>query len=109
MSFDVPNLTTYPSLSGNELLTRLSYVVTELIDLHDEIGMIEAQEVRDKATVMQQSGETSSSGRHDRVNMTVVEPVATGIELRARREALVEEKFFIIRILETRLEVREDV
>lgn len=92
----------YSITSTDDLLSRLSHISTELANLHEEIAMIEAQNVRDKANALQTSGETSSNGRRDRVNMTVVEGPATAIELAGRRDALTEEKWFIVRLLDSR-------
>lgn len=88
--------------SDDELLQRLAEIQTDIANLHEEIALIESDEVRAKAAAMLSSGEASSSGRRDRVTMTVVEPVATRITLCANREALVEEKWLIVRVLNAR-------
>lgn len=88
--------------SDEELLGRLADIQSEIANLHEEIAMVESDEVRQKAAALTSSGEASSSARRDRVNMTVVEPVATRITLCANREALVEEKWLIVRVLNAR-------
>lgn len=96
------NFAAYTDQSTSELFERLAEVTANLANLSEEIAMIEANTIRERAHAMQTSGETSSSGRRDRVSMTVVEGPATAIELAGQRDALVEEKFFIIRILDSR-------
>lgn len=96
------NFVTYPESSSTILLDRLCTISSELAALYGEIAMIEAENVRERAAILQTSGETSSNGRRDRVNMQVVEGPATVIELTAQRDALVEEKWLICRILDSR-------
>ena len=96
------NFAAYTGQNTSELFERLAEVTANLANLAEEIAMIEANNVRERAHVLQTSGETSSNGRRDRVNMSVVEGPATAIELAGQRDALVEEKFFIIRILDSR-------
>lgn len=84
------------------LLERLGQVVTDIANMYEEIGMIQATEIREKAHALQSSQESSSSGRRDRVSMTVVEPPATLAELGGQLSALIEEKWYIVRILDSR-------
>lgn len=92
----------YHTLHTADLVARLSVVCTDLANMYDDIALVEATEVRDRAKAFTESGAGSSSGRRDHATMTVVEPVATGIELKAQRDALLEEKWLIVRILDTR-------
>lgn len=96
------SFSSYPEQPSSVLLDRLCQVVSDLVAIYGEIAMIEAQNVRDKANVLQTCGETSSNARRDRVNMAVVEGPATAIELAAQRDALVEEKWLLARILDSR-------
>lgn len=101
-SLRLPSFASYPEQPSSVLLDRLCQVVSDLSALYGEIAMIEAQNIRDKAHVLQTSGESSSNGRRDRVNMQVVEGPATAIELAGQRDALVEEKWLLARILDSR-------
>lgn len=96
------NFAAYTATSTSDLFERLAEVTANLANLAEEIAMIEANTIRERAHVLQTSGETSSNGRRDRVNMAVVEGPATTVELEGQRDAFVEEKFFIIRILDSR-------
>lgn len=97
--YDFRLLTQLPT---DALVFELSEVTSQLANLYEEIAMIEADEVREKAHVLTTSEETSSSGRRDRVSMTVVEKPASRIQLQGTRDALAEKKWLIVRILESR-------
>lgn len=96
------NYLQYHAETTDYLLGRLSEVVTELSNLYEELAMVEAGNIRDRARILQSCGETSSNARRDRVNMEVVEGPATALELAGTRDALVEEKWFIVRLLDSR-------
>lgn len=96
------NFTDYHNLHTGDLVSRLSSVVTELANLLVEIADVEAGEVRERAAAMRGSQNQTSSGRRDSATMNVVEPTATRIELSAQKDALQEEKWLIVRILEAR-------
>ena len=93
---------TYEAAADSILLERLGSVVTDVANLHEELAMIEADNIREKARVLQTCGETSSNGRRDRVNMGVVEGPATATTLAGELAALIEEKWYIVRILDSR-------
>lgn len=92
----------YHNLHTGDLVARLSLVCTDLANLYSEIALVEATEVRDRANAYLAASGTTSASRRDNATMTVVEPVATALELKAQRDALLEEKWLIVRILDTR-------
>lgn len=99
---DVPVILNYIVETDHYLFVRLGVVIQEMIELNGELAMMEADAVRERARVLQTTDATSSAQRRDRVNMEVVEPVATALELRGALAALHEEKWYIIRILDSR-------
>lgn len=77
---------------------RLADVQTNIAILHFEIARLEADKVRAKKTALESSQATSASARDQQAFVSTAEADAVIIELRAKQAALIEEKFFLLRL-----------
>lgn len=90
----------YPSFSRLELLTRLAVVVDSLYAAIDERATAEAEEVSGRINGYFSSQATTERGR-EWDSKRASEPATLAlIEVRAQIEALIEEKFLLIRLLD---------
>lgn len=89
----------YLSYTIPELFHRLSDLTEELIMVYIEIADMEADEIRERALALQASTQPTVTGRQHDVYMRTSLPAATAVELRAKRDALIEERNFIFKVI----------
>lgn len=92
----------YLTLPTAQLFIRLSAIVGELVTIYTEIADLEADELRERARAYAESPESTVTGRSQAATIRAVLPASEAILLRARRDALNEEKTFILRLIDDR-------
>lgn len=99
----------YLSYTIPELFHRVAIITEELITLIVEIADMEADEIRERAAALQVSSQPTVTGRQHDVYMRTVHPSSTAVELRAKRDALVEERNFIYKVIAHASDLNEPV
>jgi hypothetical protein len=94
------NFRDYLSWSNEALYTRLADVTAELVSLHDEIAMAESQVLQEKSSAYTHSIAETDAARRREADAASVHIQDSVITMKGQRDALVEEKFFLIRLIE---------
>ncbi len=90
----------YPSFSRLELLVRLSVVVDSIVAAMDERATAESEEVNSRINGYFSSSSTTERGREWDSKRAAQPSTLALIEVKAQIEALVEEKFLLIRLID---------
>jgi hypothetical protein len=94
------DFTQYLAAPRPQKLASLTAVMQNIAVLTREIGDLEADYIRAKAGSLAASDQGSASARNQRAFVDTAMMDATLIGLRAQKEALQEEKWFLIRLLD---------
>lgn len=97
---DVPDFTLYIGMGTVGRLNQLACVQMNIAILHFEIAQLEADEIRGKKAALEASKESSASARDQSAFISTAESKAVIIELRAKQAALIEEKWFLARLID---------
>lgn len=97
---EIPNFTLYLDHSESQLLHRLAIVQRDIALILQEIGICESEKWKARAKALIHSEGSSAATRTQEVEVATVTLVSTEVELRADYGTLLEEKFFIIRLLD---------
>lgn len=92
----------YLTYTTEKLYGRLAEIVTELVTIYSEIADMDADELRERARAYLESQASTVTGRQQDATINSVLPATEAILLRARRDALNEEKQFVLRLLDDR-------
>ncbi|HXA31486.1 MAG TPA: hypothetical protein VNV87_04435 [Acidimicrobiales bacterium] len=90
----------YLTFSPDKLLLRLSEIIEALSSLYAELGYTRAAEFQRKADEWANPRESSVTGRSESARYSAPTETTSLIELECREKALIEEKFFLIRLLD---------
>ena len=98
--------TDYLAMQRNQLLVRLCQVSEELVSVYGEIGLTRSMEFSKKAEMWQNPREDTITGRNNDVHYAAATETIGLIELEAQERALTEEKYLLIRLLDSDHAVR---
>ncbi len=96
-----PDFHEYLSLDRDGLFAKLAECVTSLTTCLFELGYHEAEETRGRARAYQTT-EGSANARYQEAAIHVAEDAAVIQELKAQRDVLLEEKQFILGLIDAR-------
>lgn len=88
------------NMSKPILWDKLAEVCTDLANLQQEIGIAEADQIRGRAAAFQRSDQASANGRNQEADVATMTLASTLVELYADKGTLLEQKFFIVRLLD---------
>ena len=96
----VPEFTPYLQYSRYQLVERLAEVHKELADLYQERAIVATETIKARVEALKYSSEKSATARAQEAEIASGTAAATGLELQADHDTLLEEKFFILRLLD---------
>lgn len=88
--------------SDSQLTLLLANTLRELSLIEGEIGLAESEKMKRRVRAYQESGSNSVGGRAQDAEIATITFAATLVELHADKATLLEEKFFILRLLDSR-------
>ena len=97
---EVPDFRTYLTLPRTTLYGNLAIVMNEICAIEQEIALCEADSIRNKTISYQQSTQNSATGRAQEADIATSTLRSTLIELYADKATLIEEKHFLLRLLD---------
>jgi hypothetical protein len=97
----VEHFTDYLGWQRGQLLYRLAQIAEELASVYREIGLSKAGEYEERREMWMNPRESSVTARDSDARYASATYTLSLIELEAQERALVEEKFLVIRLLET--------
>lgn len=95
-----PNFRSFLSMSHTELWEKLADCEQELVAINSEIALCEADQIRGRSAAYQRSEQASATGRNQEAEVATSTLASTLVELHADKGSLLEEKFFIVRLLD---------
>ncbi len=96
----IPEFAAYLQWDRVQLLNRLAVVQYEIAGWHLDLAFAKETETRQRATAWLESNETSVQARDRQAQWASLEAKITAAEIEAKIAARVEEKFFLLRLLD---------
>lgn len=90
----------YLAFSKSKLLVSLADTVTDLRHVHDQIGFVKSQELSAKRDAWSATPEASIQMKDRAASYSAISFTIQLQELEAAKDCLIEEKFFLIRLLD---------
>jgi hypothetical protein len=95
-----PDFHTYLEWTETKLLSRLAGVAINISHLRDELSFHEAEAIRKRARSLQESAVDSVTRREQDAKVAIAPDQATIVELSRQLEVFLDEKEFILRLLD---------
>lgn len=97
---EVPDFHIYLNVPRTILYGNLAIVLNEICATEQEIALCEADSIRNKALCYQESTQNSATGRAQEADIATSTLRSTLVELYADKATLIEEKMFLVRLLD---------
>ena len=99
---EIPYYDEWLNQTTDELLLLLARTLRELSLIEGEISLAESEKMKRRVRAYQESASNSVGGRTQEAEIATITFAATLVELHADKATLLEEKFFILRLLDSR-------